>query len=456
MVDISGKRGKILSIVLVACLLVSGALIGGATVFQSASEKPLYQADKRIEKGKTEVITEESLSYIPKKATGVYTVAPQGQEDASQWWNTFKLITKYRLDLPVDIKPISENIKQMTLVQMPMEESFDEDLAVIIETENEEKAISTMEHLDLQNPNSDVASISFSDNLVFIASPTSFEATQEVVEGKGESIVSNKEFIEDTTGAKDSVFWFDVSGFFDSITGEGFTEEYPSFMENLQGNLMGLKDDTRWVGTSDNHGETWVGKFASGGYDSEKQDVDVYEQEAMSEITYFNEETGEEVKGDPFAGRTGSGSEEGSSEEGSDGVSGGDMFGGHFESGPGMMALEHVSVLTKADNGSNETDGEASTPNGNGTLTTGGVSDWTTGESVVPDENESLDYFDTVIMFSPSGLASAISGSGHSATNIHMHTLRIKGDTMEVSTMYTSDDPKNELIADKYEDIGEN
>lgn len=462
MVDISGKRGKILGIVLVACLIISGFLIGGATFFQNATEKPLYQADKKIQKGETEVITEESLSYIPKNATGVYTVAPQGEEDATQWWNTYQLISKYRLDLPINIAPVSENINKMTLVQMPLEERFGEDLAVIIETEDEEKAISTMEHLDLHNPNPDASQISFNDNLVFIASPTSFETTQEVVEGEGDSIVTNAEFVEDTQGAKDSVFWFDVSGFFDGMITDDFEEEFPSFMDNLQGNLMGFQGDTRWVGTSENHGESWVGKFASGGYNAEKQDVNAYEQEAMQEITYFDPETGEEVKGDPSLGE--SSDKAGSEEEGAgadssdapEGVedSGETMFGGQFESGPGMMALDHVSVLTRASNSSEVTeDAETSTENENGTLTTGGVADWTTGESATPSEEESLDYFDTVIMFSPSGLTSAISGAGHDATNIHMHTLRIKDNTMEVTTDYTSEDPKNELISERYEAI---
>lgn len=465
MVDISGKRRKILAIVVVLCVIASGFFIGAATLFQKETEKPLYQADKKVQQGEVEVITEEALSYIPSEATGVYTVAPKTSEEAKEWWKSYQLTSKYRLDLPLNIDEIAENIKQMTLIQMPQEESFNEDIAVIIETHDEEQGDFTRDYLASSNPDNNSAVVGINENIVTIASPTNYVKMEEVLQGEASTIVDNENFIQDTQNAKDSIFWFDVSGFFENMTTEGIKEEYPEFLNNLSGNLMGFQEDTRWVGSSEDHGATWVGTFASGGYDAELQNVVEFENIAMNEFTYFDSDTGDSLDEYPAEGSIGNQDAQDASEDAQESTEGsenaqedmGGGFMGEFQTGPSMAALDAVSVMTSKDSSQEAEENEGDSEENNGdTSITGGVVDWTTGEAAVPSQEENLEYFDTIIMFSPMGLINAVSSSGVYPTNVHMYTLRIRDNTMEVKTSYLTEDPKNEHIIDLYDEAEEN
>lgn len=473
MVSLDNKRVKVLTMVLILCVVLSGLLIGAAQLFQTQTEKPLYNADKKITNGEVEVVTEdsESIAYIPGTATSVYTVAPQSAEDVQKWWKSFTLISKYRLDMPVDIAPIADNIKQMTLVQVPDEDTFKENVGVLLEVKEDKDVTATRDYLATLAPEPNGLVAFQYENMVTLSPPPLVETVQEVVEGEKENIFSNEKFVQDTQGAKDALFWFDISNFFNTLEIEEYKEKYPDTIPNIREKLMGFQDDTRWLGTSEDFGTTWVGTFPSGGYNAELQDIAGYENAIMEEFEYSGDMGKEDESEDTTpseeetAGSETSGEETASSEtsgEGDDTIVNEDgshteVDMGEFIAGPSIAALDAVSVRSNLPTpsapsieGENGETGEPSedtkTPS-----TVGGVLDPTTGEYNSPSEDEQLDYFDTVIMFSPAGLTNALTSSGLYATNVQTYTFRIKDGDMEITTGFASQDPKNELLGENYE-----
>lgn len=491
MVSLDSSRKKLIAIVIIICVLVSGLLVGAASLFQKKTEEPLYKAEDKITEGEVEIVDKEAetVSYIPDEATSVYSVAPANAEEAQKWWTSIAKTAKYRLDLATDITPVANSIKQVSLVALPDDESYREEVGAIIEVKDGENVAHVRDYLANMNPEPN-GSVVFQDgNIISIAPPGLMATFEEVGSGEAENILSNPVFVEDTEGAKDSIFWYDFEGFFTSITTEGVQEEYPEAINNVKHKLMGFQDNTRWLGTSDDFGQTWIGHFPSGGYDKELQDLGAYEAAAMDEFTY-NEgrpnqegEDSSEDSANPGSETALPGSEEAPA-EGEDTTQNtteegvvpedpgttpeGDMEmeGGDFVSGPSMMALDAVSVRAKATLPSEERppsaegDEESPAPSDEGEnaeegeerpVTTGGVVDWTSpdGSAVQPDEDEALDYYDSVIMFSPVSLTNAMTSSGMYPTNIHLHTLKVKEGLMEVTTSYTSETVENELLGEE-------
>lgn len=491
MLNMDSKRIRILSIVVILCVVISGLLIGAAQLFQTQTEQPLYNADKKITSGETEVVTQESVSYIPGTATSVYSVAPQSAEEVGKWWESFIRIAKYRLDLPIDISPIANDVKQITLVQIPNEESYREEVGVLVEVKDGVDANNTMEYLATMTPDPNASAVFAYDNVVTITSPSLIETVDKVMNNEADNIASNEKFMEDTAGAKDSIFWYDLSGFMDSISSEAMLEKHPEAVKNISQKLMGFKDNTRWVGTSENFGESWVGKFPSGGYDPELQDMTAYENAVMEEFDYsgemgdgkfdenrpviededkpadFNKPSEGEEEPYPTENEPeekpaeGTEPDEGNAAPAEDEPVEGhnDYDVGEFVAGPSLAALDAVSVRSNTEPPAQVVPEESEEQPENAEdekkndepVTLGAVVDWTTGETIQPAQTEELDYFDTVIMFSPAALTNALTSSGIYSTNIHSHTLRIKDGTMEVSTAYTSPELKNEHILDLYD-----
>ena len=141
MVSLDSSRKKLIAIVIIICVLVSGLLVGAASLFQKKTEEPLYKAEDKITEGEVEIVDKEAetVSYIPDEATSVYSVAPANAEEAQKWWTSIAKTAKYRLDLATDITPVANSIKQVSLVALPDDESYREEVGAIIEVKDGEK-----------------------------------------------------------------------------------------------------------------------------------------------------------------------------------------------------------------------------------------------------------------------------------------------------------------------------
>lgn len=429
------KRLKIFVIAIASLLLLSLLLVAGAQQFQVASEKPLFNATKDLKKGETEVVSEEVLKYIPQEATSVYSVVPQKSTDVNAWWKEFLLISKYRLTPTVDISKISDNIKQMTLFNMPVDENFEEEAVIILELKDPKKGMDNMGYMLENIPQGSETLINNTDNLITINNPITEEKVSNLANGKADSLQNNKEFVDDTKEVKDSLLWFNFQKYLDSITNEQIKKENPEAVKTIQQKLLGFEDNTRWVGKSNDFGKTWAGMFPSGGYKRDLQDIQAFQQAANSDMIY-NEGTKNESTGTPSNENSTSSNDENSG-SGTD-----DTEMGDYIAGPLMMVSESVSVLSKA----KDQNGEISEDK---TIGSGQVLNPATGEYT--QAKGDLTYYDTIVTFSPGMLTNSLSSSGIPVTNIMTYTFNIKEGEMLATIDFASDDVDNETLDDKEE-----
>lgn len=421
--SITPKQKKILSAVVALCLLLSAGIITGAFFFQKETEKPLYNADKNLTKGDSPVIesTEKDstnlTTYVPKTATSVYSAVPKSNDEVEKWWSQFLLLSKYRLDMPLNITQVESHIQQMTLVTFPSTASYAENVAVILRMKDNDH-VTTMNNMGtlLENlpQGSDTLVDMPKDNLILISNPASRQDMTKTIQGKG-TISDNPNFLSDTKGVKDSMLWFDFSSYLKSVTSPQMQQQAPNALKDIQHSLMGFQDDTRWVSKSNDFGNTWIGKFPSGGYDKSLQNLSQYEEKASGDFKKDSiKKTAEEKKREKEAN------------------SSVDMGG--FEAGPLMGALEAVAVSTKGDEKDQHKD-------------LGQVRDITTGKYTKPVGD--LSYYDSLIMLSPAMLSNIMGGSGLPATNIQTYTLKVREGMMEMTTQFNSNSPSNELLKQK-------
>lgn len=453
-------RVKIFGIVIAILTIFSVLLITGAKTFQIATEQPLYNASKNLKKGDTEVVTEEVLSYVPQEATSVYSVVPKSKEDTNKWWTQFLLTSKYRLTPTIELGSVSDHVKQMTLFNIPAKDSYAEEAVIILELKNKKTGMEDLDHMIENIPSgSDTLIRNPKDNLLVLSSPLAFDSVMEVVESGKNSLKNNKEFVNDTKEVKDALLWFNFGGFLESITSEGVKKQNPEAVETITKKLMGFKDDTRWIGKSNDYGKSWVGTFPSGGYDRDIQNIEEFTQAVNEDVTYESEtEKGSEGNNDSSEdkGTEDKGSEDKGSENSEDAKKAdddtpageGDIDMGSFVAGPLMMVSESVSVIAKEkDEKGKVTDKDTDKDTDKGTDNTieaGQVTDPYTGKLVKAKGD--LKYYDTVVTLSPGMLTNSLSFAGIPLSNISLYTFNIKEGEMKATIDYISDDVENETI----------
>lgn len=444
--SLNKKRTKIFVIAIAGLAVFALLFITGAKTFQTATEKPLYNATKNIKKGKTKVASEAVLNYVPKEATSVYSVVPETKDDTAKWWHNFLLTSKYRLTPTIDLGDVQGHIKQMTLFNIPAENSYEEEAVIVLELKDKKTSMNDMLYMAEHLPEgSDTLIDNPKDNLLVLTSPGARDSVLEVASNNGDSLKNNKEFVEDTKDAKDAILWFNFEGYLDSISSDEIKKKRPELRNTITEKLMGFEDGTRWVGKSTDYGKSWTGMFPSGGYDRDLQNLDEFTQAANEDMTYKNdpnapEESKEEESKD--GGKQDDKKKDDSSDK-DDEVSteDNDFEAGDFIAGPLMMVTESVSVLAKE---KDEKGKVTDKPVG-----AGSVSDPYTGESLKAEG--SLEYYDTVVTFSPGMLTNSLSLSGLPANNISLYTFNIKEGEMKATMTYVSDDVVNETIDDSSE-----